>query len=187
MGYYEYLRGLLEPLGIYDLDYGVGGAELHALGLEFDGIFETLELFGREVLPVTAEDFGLESLEELFPYRPSFITPNDRRRAIMALLRIRNGYFTVDALCDTLSGCGIDAKVAESGLPMTVDVFFPSNRGIPEGIEQIQQRIEQILPCHLAVRYCYTYCVWRELMQYLGSWRRLMDQCVSWRQLETYI
>ena len=187
MGYYEYLCGLLEPLGIYDLDYGAGGAELRALGLEFDRIFETLEHFGREILPVTAENFGLERLEELFPYRPSYITPDDRRRSIMALLRIRNGYFTVDALCDTLSGCGIDAQVAESGLPMTVDVFFPSNRGVPEGIERIKQKIEQILPCHLAVRYCYTYCVWRELMQRLGSWRLLIGQCGNWRQLEIYI
>ena len=184
MAYYEYLRGILEPLGIYDLDSGVGGAELRALGAELDEILEMFEHFGREILPLTAEDFGMEGLEELFPYRPSFISLDDRRRAITALLRIRNGCFSVDALCDTLSGCGIDARVAESGLPMTVDVFFPSNRGVPEGIENIKQRIERILPCHLAVRYCYTYCIWMELMREFGSWRALMERCGSWRLLE---
>ena len=37
--YELYLRRLLEPLGVYDMGVGsINGAELHALGLGFDGI-----------------------------------------------------------------------------------------------------------------------------------------------------
>lgn len=186
MGYYDYLKGLLEPLGIYDLENHAGASELKGIGAQLDEVFDGLEEFGREVLPLTASGYGLSDIEELFPYRPSFITMEDRRRAVMALLRIRNGCFTVDALCDTLSGCGINAVVTERETPMSVEVTFPDNLGIPDEIDKLKQRIEQILPCHLEVNYRYIYATWGDIMAGISSWKSLQELCGSWKALETF-
>lgn len=186
MGYYDYLCGLLEPLGIYNLSDGAGAAELMSIGAQLDEIFKSLEEFGWEGIPLTAQGEGLARLEELFPYRPSYITAEDRRRAVMALLRIRGGYFTVEALCDTLSGCGINAVASECSEPMTVEISFPDNRGIPEDIDQLKLRIEQILPCHLRVIYRYIYALWHEFETGVPDWHSLQELCGSWRALEIF-
>lgn len=186
LGYFNYFKELLAPLGIYDLESGAGKSELELIGCELDRIYDALEEFGREAVPLTAESYGLLNYEELFPYMPSYITTQDRQRAATALLRIRNGCFTASALCDTLRGCGINAVVAESEKHMTVVVSFPDNRGIPDGIDALKQRIEQILPCHLDIEYHYNYSVWNELMKLLPDWKALEAKCPTWRELEIY-
>lgn len=85
MGYRDYLAGLLQPLGIYDLESGVGAAELEAVGEKMDEVFSELELLERELLPVTAESYGLLSYEGLFPYRAAYITSEDRYRAVRSV------------------------------------------------------------------------------------------------------
>ena len=37
--------------------------------------------------------------------------------------------------------------------PLEVVVSFPGVEGIPAGFEQTKARIEEILPCHLLVKY----------------------------------
>ena len=58
--YEAYLRQLLSPLGIYNLDGGsVNGAELYALGRALDRTGQRLETVERESVTATAEDEGL--------------------------------------------------------------------------------------------------------------------------------
>ena len=53
--YEQYLRGLLAPLGVYDLAGGaVGGGELAALGAGLDGVSALLDLAEREALTASA-------------------------------------------------------------------------------------------------------------------------------------
>ena len=104
----------------------------------------------------------------------------------MALLRIRGGCFTQSMLHNTLSGCGISASIEENGTVMTVAVKFPENRGIPEGFDKIRTRIEEIVPCHLAVKYLFIYSTWQELMSNLLSWAAIEGNVHSWRELEIY-
>ena len=82
MDYAEDLRGLLRPLGIYDVDSGIGGAELGAIGDALTENFTLLETAEREASPMTAEDTGLATWESLLPFVPHWITLADRRRAI---------------------------------------------------------------------------------------------------------
>lgn len=63
------------------------------------------------------------------------------------------GGFTLAAMNDTLRGCGIPAQVEETEDPLEVVVSFPGVEGIPAGFEQTKARIEEILPCHLLVKY----------------------------------
>lgn len=184
LGYRDYLAELLRPLGLYDLENGVGAAELEVVGEKMDEVFSELELLERELLPVTAESYGILSYEELFPYRAAYITDEDRRRAVMALMRIRKGCFTLERLGDTLKGCGINAVAKESEKPLTVEVSFPDNWGIPDGIDELKERVESILPCHLAVEYVYLYADWQGIMELAGTWAELEAKCGSWKELE---
>lgn len=187
MGYFDYLKQILRPLGIYDLENGIGAEELRAIGNQLDQVFSALEELCAEALPATAEGYGISMLEQLLPYRPAYITPEDARRAIMALTRIRQGCFTVEQLNDTLYGCGLSAEIAQTGTPMKAQVSFPQNRGVPQEMERLKARVEQIVPCHLEIEYIYLFPLWSELMSGFSSWGQLGTGEMSWRDLEGYV
>lgn len=186
LGYTDYLKQMLLPLGIYDLEEGVGAEEIRVIGKQLDMLFSTLEDLGRESVMAQAESYGLKKYEALLPHTPAYITTQDERNAVMALLRIRGGCFSRLMLQETLSGCGISANITESGTAMMVAVGFPENRGIPEGFDKLKLRIEDIVPCHLAVEYRFTYSTWQELMNRLQSWTVIEENTSSWRELEIY-
>ena len=187
MSYAQYLRELLAPLRIYDLKTGAGAAELDAAGELLDRLCQEFLTQERESCTATAMDHGLSRYEELLPYTPAYITPEDRRRALNALLRIDGCSFTPEDLQNTVAGCGIQAVVQETGTPFTVEVHFPRNRGIPDGFPQIQKRIEQILPCHLEVLYVFIYFLWHELEANLRTWAQLEAEAPTWKALEVYL
>ena len=153
MSYGAYLKDLLAPLGVYDLEGTVNGGELECIGAALDGVEQELEDIEREMLLSTAEGMGLERIESLLARKPVAGTLEDRRAALAALLRIGGDSFTLAAMNDTLRGCGIPAQVEETEDPLEVVVSFPGVEGIPAGFEQTKARIEEILPCHLLVKY----------------------------------
>ena len=104
----------------------------------------------------------------------------------MALMRIDDCAFTPAALNDTLSGCGIKAVVEETSVPMTVRVSFPDNRGVPADFQALKERIDSILPCHLAVDYFIIYITWSELESWFSSWADIESLDLSWDALERY-
>jgi hypothetical protein len=168
--YEEYLRALLEPLGVYDLREGsINGAELAALGLSFDRIGERLETVERESLTATAEDEGLDRREALFLRRPAAEIPEERRGAIAALLQIDGDSLTPSAINRTLQGCGIKAWAQELG-DGQLRVVFPEVAGVPAEFEQIRSIILDILPCHLAVEFFFRYLTWEECEQAGYTW-----------------
>ena len=84
--YEDYLKALLAPLRVYDLQPGtINGAELYALGKGFDGVSEQLDLTEREALTATAEDEGLSRREALFARRHAAFTPEERRAVFMSM------------------------------------------------------------------------------------------------------
>ncbi len=184
MSYFDYLRQLLQPLGVYDLENGIGADELRAVGQQLDEVFLALEELCAEALPATAKGYGISMREELLPYRPAYITQEDERKSIMALMRIRQGCFTKSHLNDTLYGCGLDAEIEETGVPMKAQVSFPKNRGVPEGMERLKKRVEQIVPCHLEIEYAYLFPMWMELMEAFLQWQDMESGQKSWRDIE---
>ena len=60
MGYGDYLKELLRPMGIYVLDNSVNGAELDCVGDALDTVGDMLEEVQREMNLATAEDSGLD-------------------------------------------------------------------------------------------------------------------------------
>lgn len=186
MGYGDYLKELLRPLGLYDLDAGPGGAELDALGAAMDALAARLASIEAEALVSTAGEEGLSRYEEILPYHPASPDLEQRRQAIMALLRIDDGAFTLPAIRDTIRGCGIECMVEESDTPQTVEVSFPGLMGAPENFSGVQSRIEQILPCHLDVVYLLRYLIWQELEDYGLTWKLIESKKLTWDKLECY-
>lgn len=184
--YEEYLKQILMPLRIYELESGIGAEELAVIGEEMDKLFDALEEIRREAFLATAESYGLRNFEGILPFTPASLTTEDERRAVMALLRIRGGCFTQPMLQDTISGCGLQATVAESSEQMTVEVRFPHNRGIPDGFAALKKRVEEIVPCHLATEYVFIYTPWQSLMEKLLSWGDAQERAGTWKALEIY-
>ena len=186
MGYTEYLKDLLRPLQVYNLDDGYGAAELEALGKGLDRCCAAGEQTEQEGCIPTAETLGLEKYESILPQVPISSNLELRRQALMALLSIDDGSFTEPILNRILSGCGIYAQVSETSTWYTVIVRFPDVRGKPERFPELQKRIEAILPCHLEILYEFCFFTWEMMEQQFTSWEALEAAVPDWETLETY-
>jgi hypothetical protein len=186
MGYCEHLKNMLRPLKLYELESGLGAAELAAEGGELDAVSGELDAIEREMLIPTAVDSGLERYETLLPYTPSYVTLEDRRRALSAMLRVDECSFTQEGLNSTLSGCGITAAAEETGVSQQVRVSFPGSRGMPAAFDALKERIEALLPCHLDILYYIVYPTWSELEGWFPTWTDFESHGFTWDELERY-
>lgn len=186
MSHGEYLRDVLRPLGVYDLNAPFNGGELDAQGAALDGAMEYLEEVQREALLVTAESWGLENIARLLVRRPVADQPRQLAAALAALLRIGGDSFTLSAINDTISGCGIPAKVIEVAAG-EVEVSFPGVAGEPASFPELKKIIEDILPTHLLITYNFWYLTWVELESKFPSWQSIEDRDLTWYGLETCV
>ena len=187
MSHGEYLKELLRPLGVYQLEGTANGGELTAEGEALDGCQDVLEETEREMLVSTARDRGLEAIESLLARRPVTTTLEGRRAALAALLRIGGDSFTLDAINDNLRGCGLNAVASETGTPGVVEVRFPDVPGIPDGFEEMRAIIEDILPCHLDIRYVYWYVTWELMEERFDTWGDIETLGPTWGELEKLV
>ena len=186
MSHAQYLRDLLRPLGVYDLEAPFNGGELDAQGEALDHLGGWLEEIQRESSLVTAESWGLENIARLLVRRPVATEPRRLAAALAALLRIGGDSFTLAAINDTITGCGIPAVVKELGKGQ-VSVSFPGVAGEPEGFPELKTIIEDILPAHLGIEYDFWFLIWQELEDNFPSWRSIEVLELSWTQLETFV
>lgn len=150
MSYTEYLKDVLRPLHIYDLDNGYGADELYVLGTALDAVFDSLEETLREMSPLAAEDYGLECYKNILPDENMFENAEDRRAAIAVLSTVSG--LSLAELNGNLSRCGINASVSESGTE-TVCVSISAEGRSDDYVDAVKQCIEQLLPCHLNIVY----------------------------------
>lgn len=182
MGYAQYLKDVLKPLHIYDLDLGAGADEITVLGEALDGIYAELEECLREMIPLTAQSFGLENYESILPCA-GIGSIADRQSAIAALTS--ESGFGLEALRRNLRGCGIEVALNEYGTETVIVSFDGKNMSSAE-IARIKQIIEQIIPCHLAIVYETAYSTWRELEHENFTWNRIEYEELTWHTLQTY-
>ena len=187
MSHAAYLRELLRPLGVYDWNAPFNGGELEAQGEALDQCMERLEEIQRESSLVTAQDWGLENIARLLARRPVATEPRALGAALAALLRIGGDSFTLAAINDTISGCGVNARVEETDQAGTVEVSFPQVPGIPPNFEEIRIIIEDIIPAHLLIRYRFWFITWEQLEQRLPTWQDIEEKHLTWEQLQSYV
>ena len=184
MGYGAYLKELLAPLGVYDLEAGsVSEGELYALGALLDGVAQRLETAERECLAATAENEGLERREALFARRPVAFTADSRRAAIAALMQIDGDSLTPEDINRTILGCGVRAKAleAEAG---HLRVIFPEVNGVPPEFREIEDIVLDILPCHLEVEFYFRYLTWQECESMGLTWAGVEADLHTWESFE---
>lgn len=186
MSYAQYLRELLRPLGIYNLEAVFNGGELDTQGEVLDKVMAWLDEIQQESSLVTAEDWGLEYVARLFVRRPVATQPRKLAAALAALLRIGGDSFTLAAINDTISGCGVPAVVRERGKGL-VSVSFPGVAGEPPNFQELKKIIEEILPTHLGIEYDFWYLTWIELEANFSNWKSIEDLNLSWTGLETFV
>ena len=144
MSHSQYLRDLLRPLGIYDLEAPFNGGELDAQGEALDRAMAALEEIQRESSLTTAESWGLEQVARLFLRRPVATQPRPLADALAALLRIGGDSFTLEAINDTILGCGIcdiieyvpeggPEDAPDSGMPLASSPALPPGATVPVG------------------------------------------------------
>ena len=187
MSHADYLRGLLQPLRVYELVGTANGGELEALGAALDGAGAALEEIQREMLVSTAEDWGLEAIESLLARRPVAPSLDRRRAALAALLRIGGDSFTLAAINDNLKGCGLNAVARETGEPGVVEVRFPDVPGIPDGFDELKKILEDILPSHLDIQYVFWYITWALMEERFDTWGDIEAISPTWEELEKMV
>jgi len=182
--YGEFLKRLLEPLGVYDLREGsLNAAELAVLGAEMDRVDARLEYAEREALTATAEAEGLRRREALFLRRGAAVTEEERRAAIAALLQIDGDSLTPAAIDVTLQGCGIRARAVELGGGV-LRVLFPGVAGVPDSFERIREIVLETLPCHLEVEFWFRYLTWQECEDAAWTWAALETAKHTWESFQ---
>ena len=184
MKHARYLRDLLRPLGVYDLNAPFNGGELDVQGEQLDKIMAWLEEIQKEASLTTAESWGLEKIASLLARRPVASEPRKLAAALAALLRIGGDSFTLQAINDNLRGCGLNVKVTETGEPGVVEVTFPDVPGIPKGFEQLKRIIEDILPAHVQINYVYWYITWKLVEEKYGTWAGIEAVGPNWGEME---
>ena len=183
MAYGKYIKELLRPLGLYALDEGYGAMEIDTIGAVLDELSAEADAMERESLLATAEDWGLDSWEQLFPYRSLTADIESRRASVAALMRIDGRSFTLAALNDTVKGCGCNAAVSE-GEGRKILVHFPDIMGVPENFPLASKQIESILPCHLEIEYVFRYPTFADFDAAGITWAQLDALALSWAELE---
>ena len=186
MSYTDYLKELLRPLGVYDVDAPFNGGELTAAGEALDGAFGALEEVERESSLVTARSWGLEGVAKLLLHRPAAETEEGLGQALAALLRIGDDSFTPEAINDTIVGCGVAAECTETGVGR-VRVRFPGVVGVPAQIDRLKQIIQEIVPPQVEIEWFYRFLTWGELEEQFASWEALESAGMNWSELETNV
>ena len=182
-----HLKELLRPLGVYKLEDSFLGAELEAFGLALDDLESLLDEIQQEMCLSTAAGTGLEQISALLARRPVTREPRQLGAALAALLRIGGDSFTLAAINDTLTGCGLRVSVSETQQPGAVEVRFAEVAGIPDGFADMRPIIEDILPAHLDITYVFWYQTWAQLDGRKMTWQAVEDGSITRKQLEPMV
>lgn len=180
------IKDLLAPLGVYDLEQGVGLGEIQSYGSGLDSLTSELACVEREMLITTACEHGLDQIENLLTTKPVTSDLERRRDALAALLRVGGDSFTLAGINDNLTGCGLNVLAEEGEEANVVYISFPEVAGIPSGIEEMKVIIEQILPAHLGAEYRYWFMTWGMLGEKMESWASITNAGWSWDVVEEW-
>ncbi|MFI3312419.1 MAG: hypothetical protein R3Y62_00890 [Eubacteriales bacterium] len=184
MSYSDYLRQMLEPIGVYDLTAtSFSGAEVEAMGTGLEGFWQDVQVERLESIISTATDNGLTMWEQVFPYRAPVETVEERRAALCGFLTISGDSFTYEDICVCLAACGVTCTLEETDTPGVVDISFDGLVGEPDNYETVQAICETILPSHVLINYNIVYLTWGQALEI--TWGDVCEG--TWHDFERYV
>lgn len=153
--YYDYLWGMLEPLGVYARE-GYHQGELKALGVALDDAQEMLQQVLQELQPETAQGQGLVWAEEQFPMVPSQ-TLLERRNALEVLYGVNSQSCRKAELEKILNACGIPVVIQETEEQFHCLVSLQQDLLITDDPVFMMRVLELVMPCHMVIEVAFSY------------------------------
>lgn len=153
--YSDIMQNLLSPLNLYKFS-GIVGAEINAIGNQFDGVQASIDNLELQSTLQTATEEGIAFREQLYGINPTGLTLEERRTNILA--KERGGLGATPSLLQlSLLAYGYDVEIIENFADYSFTVKFVDTLGIPSNIADLQIIIENLKPAHLAISYEYIY------------------------------
>lgn len=168
MGYADFLKQMLKPLGVYDLTGGYASAELDAVGETFDAADTMLENALECAGLHSASDEVLTKLEELFPVLIFGSDEAQRLEAVREFYRVGDGYSSIAKLQRQLIACGFSAELTEGDEKFTADIFFDNVRG--ELNDQEAETVRNVMPAHIMLNLVCSGLTWDRAEELFSTW-----------------
>ena len=168
MGYADYLKRMLKPLGVYRLDSGYSAAELDAVGDAFDKVSAVLDghLDGTTYTKMGGDYLSL--FENLFPIVDFSESEEKRRENVLTLLSSFGAHSDKASLEAMLAACGLNAEISETDEKFILNLHFADIRG--ELTERQRKVCEAIMPCHTALNFICDGLTWDAAEARFPTW-----------------
>lgn len=174
MGYADYLKQMLKPLGVYNLSSGYGEAEIDAIGTMLDGVDSEMENALENAAFYAVSEEALKKLEELFPILVFGDSDARRLEAVKEFSRVNDGWSSVSSLQKQLDACGLSVEISEGDEKFTVDLNFDNVRG--ELTAQETEVVQSIMPAHVMLNYICGGLTWDRAEELFPTWEDF-DSC----------
>ena len=181
MGYADYLKQMLKPLGVYNLTSGYGNAELEAVGDALDKVCAVLDnaLSGSTYTDTDGE--YLKMFEALFPIVNFGETEEERRENLLTLLSVNDNMSDKTSLEALLKACGLEAEIIETDNKFTVELHFAKIRG--ELSDEEIQVCRAVMPSHIAMKFICDGLTWDRAEELFPTFDNLDNAGLCIREL----
>ncbi len=168
MGYADYLKQMLNPMGVYRLDRGYSKAELDAIGDALDKVSAKLrEHLEGSTYTESSGDY-LRMLESLLPIVNFADTEEERRQNVLTLLAVNDTCSDKASLEAILKACGLAAEITELDEKFTVQLHFTDIRG--ELTEEEKQVCQAVMPAHIVLKFVCDGLTWDRAEELFPTW-----------------
>lgn len=174
----------MTALGFYDLDSNtLVRGEMRAYQYGIQVFLELIDELSGSWWPLDCTAARLEQWEELLklPPRPR-ATLEQRRRTVLALLRLGNDQRTPAGALELLEAAGILGTIQEDyenqRLVVTVERFGEEY----DSIYQCMERARQLLPAHLEIEFEFGGPDWNEWEAAADTWADFDAADLTWQQ-----
>lgn len=163
MSVLQQMKDMLSPLGIYNLEEGsLVMCELRVYASQFEKLHQELATMLREFFIHSAQDYGIEKIEELFQRVRPDLPIEERKERISRYMTLCNIDFSTENIENQLTLAGVSAEFTQNCREETL--CFPELIAQPDIIEKARQLsiIEDIAPAHLNIDVGITPPCWDE-------------------------
>ena len=168
MGFADYIKNMLRPMGVYRLDRGYGASEIEAIGDSLDKInaLLTMHLVGCN-LKESSGDY-LSKIESLFPIVNFADGESERRENVLTLMMVNENFSDKASLEKILSACGLKAEICETDEKFVLELHFEDIRGELSDTEA--QVCKSIMPAHTVLKFICDGLTWDSAEARFPTW-----------------
>ena len=151
---------------------------------EFDRLKDEVELTENQFFVILADE-NIHNHEQDVGLVPDNYADIETRRG-RVLSKLRGTGTVTKAMMKNVASSFVngDIEIIEYPSEYCFAVKFTSRTGVPYNIADIQAMIEEIKPAHLAVEYIFTYRLWQDVLDELGTWQTVNNY--TWQEVLTF-